>query len=132
VEPGTADLLAYGSMLLLFCVFGFMCTGIMLHVFIRLQKGIGNGAVPMILFLATHETGVTFATWGFLSVGAPIAIPFALQDMGFQLPLGASKGILSADIGMTIDEVKKGSTIKMKEPRLMGRRLAYGCGANGI
>src|SRR3954449_10375570 len=38
----------------------------------------------------------------------------------FRLPLGASKGVLSANIGMTVDEVKKVSTIKMKEPRLMG------------
>jgi hypothetical protein len=34
--------------------------------------------------------------------------------------IGKSKGVLVADIGMTFDEVKQKSTIKLKEPRRMG------------
>jgi hypothetical protein len=120
VQPQIADLIGYGGMLLFFCIFGFACIGLMLHVFIALQIGAGNGQAPMIRFLALHETGVTFAAWGFLGVGASIAIPFALYDMGVRLPLGPSRGVLSADIGMTFDEVRRKSTLKMKEPRLMG------------
>jgi hypothetical protein len=93
----------------------------MLHVFIRLQIRIGNGALPMVRFLADHETGLTLASWSFLSLGILIALPFMLIDLvGLQMPIGASKGVLVADIGMTLDEVKQRSTLKFKEPRLMG------------
>lgn len=119
MDPASADLLAHAAMLVLFCVFGFSCIGLMLHVFVVAQIGIGNGNAPMIRFLAQHERGVTFAAWGFLGAGALIALPFALQDLGLRLPL-RSQGILTADIGMTIEEVKRRSTLRVKEPRLMG------------
>jgi hypothetical protein len=106
--------------LLLFFIFGFSCIGLMVHVFIALQRGAGNGAVPIIRLLAEHETGVTFVFWGFLGLGTLIALPFALHDLvGLQMPIGKSKGVLVADIGMTIDEVRRRSTLKMKDPLLM-------------
>ena len=37
-----------------------------------------------------------------------------------EIPIGSSKGILVADIGMTFDEVKQRSTLKLKPPRRMG------------
>jgi len=120
MDPKSADFMVHAAILLLFCIFGFSCIGLMLHVFVKLQVGIGNRAVPMIHFLASHERGVTFAVWGFLGLGTLIALPFALQDMGMQLPIGRSQGVLSADIGMTLDEVRQRSSVKMKEPRLMG------------
>jgi len=85
-----------------------------------LQMRIGNGGLSMIRFLADHETGVTLAFWGFLGLGALIAMPFALSEMGIQMPLSKSQGILVADIGMTMDEVKARSSLKLKEPRRMG------------
>jgi len=36
------------------------------------------------------------------------------------MPIGRSGGVLVADIGMTFDEVKRRSTMKVKEPRRMG------------
>ena len=105
------------AILLLFCVFGFALIGLMLHVFIALQMRAGNAATPMIRFLAEHERGVTFAFWGFLGLGAMIALPFALADMaGLQMPIGRSKGLLVADIGMTFDDVRRRSTLKIKDP----------------
>ncbi len=118
-DHDTVDLAVKAAMLLFFCLFGFACVGLLIHVFTVLQIGIGNGNAPMIRFLATHETGVTFAAWGFLGFGALIAIPAALLASGFQFPL-RSQGTLVADIGMTIDQVKERSTIKMRDPRHMG------------
>ena len=104
---------AQAAMLVLFCFFGFACIGLMIHVFTVMQvTGIGNGQVPMIRFLRDHEAPVTFAAWGFLGLGTLIAMPFALHDIGFRLPL-RSRGVLVADIGMTLDEVTSRSTIKM-------------------
>src|SRR3954464_3314462 len=78
MDPKSADFIVHAVILLLFCVFGFSCIGLMLHVFVKMQMGIGNGAVPMVRFLAGHERGVTFAVWGFLGLGTLIALPFAL------------------------------------------------------
>ncbi len=88
LEPGTADLPAKGAMVLFSCLFGFWCIGLMLHVFLALQARIGNGAAPMIRFLAAHETGLTFFAWGFLGWGALLAAPFALVDMGVRADIG--------------------------------------------
>src|SRR6266404_2431742 len=100
--------------LLLFCLFGFACLGLMIHVFIVLQAGIGNANLSMVRFLREHERGVTYSVWAFLGVGALIAAPFALHDMGleFKLPVAKAKGLLVADIGMTLDDVQRRSTIQ--------------------
>jgi hypothetical protein len=111
----TADIAVHSAMLLLFCLFGFACMGLMLHVFVVLQTAMGNGGVPVIRFLAQHETGVTFAAWGFLGIGTLIAMPFALADVGMRLPL-RSHGILVANVGMTVDDVRRRSTLHIKEP----------------
>lgn len=118
-DQRTVDMGVKAAILLLFCLFGFSLIGLMLHVFIAMQVGAGNANAPMIRFLADHEAALTFSAWGFLALGTVVAVPFALYDIGFRLPL-RSQGVLSADIGMTIEEVKQRSSIKVKEPRLMG------------
>ena len=121
VDAKTADIATRCAVLLLFCIFGFSCIGLMVHVFVLLQVRIGNAAAPMIRFLADHETGVTLVFWAFLGLGTLIALPFMLKDLiGLEIPLGRSQGLLVADIGMTIDEVKQRSTLKMVDPRVMG------------
>jgi hypothetical protein len=121
MNPDTAGKLTRLGVLLFFFIFGFSCIGLMIHVFVVLQTRIGNAAAPMVRFLADHETGVTFAFWGFLGFGTLIALPFILRDLvGLQMPVGRSNGVLVADIGMTLDEVTRRSTLKMKEPRSMG------------
>jgi hypothetical protein len=117
---GRGSTFAKLAILFFFFIFGFACIGLMIHVFIVLQSRIGNAATPMVRLLSDHETGITFAFWGFLGLGTLIALPFALKDLvGFEIPIGRSNGVLMADIGMTIDEVKRRSTLKFKEPRLM-------------
>jgi len=121
MEQKTAEMLTRGGVLLFFLVFGFSSIGLMLHVFVLLQLRVGNAAAPMIRFLADHETGATLVLWGFLGLGTLIALPFMLIDMvGLEVPIGRSRGVLVADIGMTVDEVKQRSTLKLKEPRVMG------------
>src|SRR5689334_10851800 len=58
-----AGMLTRLSVLLLFFIFGFAGIGLMIHVFIRMQMKIGNAALPMIRFLAQHETGITIGFW---------------------------------------------------------------------
>jgi hypothetical protein len=118
-DAKVAERFAYLFIFIFFCCFGFALIGLMLHAFTALQNGIGNGGAPFIRFLAQHETGITLAVWGFLGVGALIAAPFALYEAGWRLPL-RSRGVLVADIGMTMNEVKQRSTIPWREPTHMG------------
>jgi hypothetical protein len=58
----------------------FLC--VMIHVFVVLQRRIGNSAAPMVRFLTAHETGVTFA------------LPFGLPELiGFEMPYGSRMGM---------------------------------------
>ncbi len=103
--------------MLLFCLFGFACIGLMIHVFVVLQGGIGNANQGMVRFLRQNERKVTFGAWIFLGIGALIAMPFALSDMGVQWkPALKAKGVLVADIGMTLEEVQQRSSIKLATP----------------
>ncbi len=65
----TVDLMTRLAVLLLFFVFAFSLLGLAFHAFVALQIRTGNGADPIVRFLSSHETGLTFAFWGFLGVG---------------------------------------------------------------
>jgi hypothetical protein len=105
MQAATADLLARVAILLLFCIFGFSYIGLMLHVFIVLQVRIGNGEVPMIRFLSGHETGLTFAFWGFLGVGTLIA---AVRARGHGVP-NAARPIPRNPPGRYRDDDRRGA-----------------------
>lgn len=121
-EQKLVDLATRCSVLLLFFVFAFSAIGLAFHFFVYSQTRVAPGVPPIRNFLSENETMLTFSLWGFLGIGALIALPFALQDLvGFQfkLPIGRSRGVLVADIGMTFDQVKQRSTLKIKEPYRM-------------
>lgn len=127
VPDRTAETVTKLGILFFFLVFGFSCIGLMIHMFVVLQVKAGNAAAPMVRFMAEHETGVTIAFWCFLGFGLLIALPFALHDMlGGQMPLASSRGVFVADIGMTIDEIKSRSSLKVPEPRHMGDGSYFG------
>jgi len=121
IPEKTVDVLTKTGIILCFCVFGFACIGLMLHVFVGLQARVGNAGLPMVHFISEHMTAVTLGVWAFLGLGTVIALPFALHDLaGLEIPIAKPKGVLAADIGMTMDDVKARSTFKLKEPRTMG------------
>lgn len=104
--------------ILLFCVFGFALIGLMIHAFVILQGSMGNANVGMVKFLRENERLVTFCAWGFLGLGVLIAIPAALLDSGMLqwTPSLKSEGVLVADIGMTLEQVQKQSTLRLHQP----------------
>ena len=66
------------------------------------------------------------AAWAFLSLGILIALPFMLKDLvGLEMPIGSSKGEPVADIGMTVEEVKQRSTLKLKDLASWGTDRAW-------
>lgn len=98
----------------------------MLRVFLWGQRRIGNEAVPMVRFLADHQSGVVLAMWAVFALGLAVALPAMVADEFFgreaRLWLearwrGPSRGVLTANVGMLIDDVRRGSTLPLAEPR---------------
>jgi hypothetical protein len=52
----------------------------MVRVFVAAQLRIGNGAHPLVAWLARHETAVVRATLGVWTLGALIALPLMIRD----------------------------------------------------
>src|SRR5215475_11966820 len=69
IPEKTVDALTKTGIILCFCVFGFACIGLMLHVFVALQTRVGNGGQPMVRLLSDHMTGITLGLWAFLGLG---------------------------------------------------------------
>ena len=115
VDSKVAERFVYLFIFLLFCCVGVAVIGRMLPAGTALLLRIGNGNASFIQLLARHETGITLAVWAFLGVGTLIAAPFALYEAGWRLPL-RSRGVFVADLGMTIEEVHRRSTIPWQEP----------------
>jgi hypothetical protein len=82
------------------------------------QVAIGNGDVGIVRAVAAHQTGIVIGFWLFLCLGLAIAIPAAIQD-GFFGPvpaaaLGPSQGTLVAAPGMSVEDMQRLSSLKVK------------------
>jgi hypothetical protein len=109
-----------------FLAMGLSAMPLMLRLFLAGQRRIGNAAHPLVRLLAAHETFVVVGFWSMCAVGLAIAIPFAIKD-GFFGPaagawletamIGRSRGVLVANAGMTVDEVRRRSTLAVAEAK---------------
>jgi hypothetical protein len=81
--------------------------------------------VALVRFLADHQTGVVLTAWAVFALGLAIALPAMLTDEFFGRPAklwleaklrGSSRGVLIANVGMPIDEVRRRSTLPLAEP----------------
>jgi hypothetical protein len=122
VTPTLAKILAFG----LFLAMGFAAIPLMLRLFVYGQRRIGNESVPMVRFLADHQTGVVLAVWAVFALGLAIALPAMITDEFFGRPAklwlearlrGSSRGVLTANVGMTLEDVRRRSTLPLPEPR---------------
>ena len=107
-----------------FLVIGFAGLALMIKLFVAGQRWLGNEAHPFVRFVSAHETGIIVGFFVLCLAGLAIAVPAALSDGFFgrdaQVWLarwfrGASKGVLVANVGMNLDEVRRRSTIKVPE-----------------
>lgn len=116
------------AVFMLFLIFAFALIPLLLHVFLSLQERMGNANAGMIRFLRSHENGVVYFVWGFYLLGLLIALPVMWTDFfGFPSYIGRSQGVLRANIGMTLEEVQRGSTLKVAEGKregLTGSRMS--------
>jgi hypothetical protein len=117
----------------LFLLFALGCMPLMMRLFIAGQGSIGNEDLSMVRFLRDHFVAVTFAVWAFMLLGLVIALPVMWTDFfGFsktKTPVGISEGLLRADVGMTLDEIQKASTLQLAPPidvALTGSRQTVG------
>ena len=82
LAPTLAKIVAFA----LFLALGFGAIPVMLRVFLWGQRRIGNEAVPMVRFLAEHQTGVVVAVWIVFALGLAVALPAMLADEFFGRP----------------------------------------------
>lgn len=103
-----------------FLALGFSAMPLMLRVFLAGQRRLGNESHALVRFLGEHETLVILGFWTICLVGIAIAMPVAIKDGFFgrgpavwleTLFVGRSRGVLVANVGMTIDEVRRRSTL---------------------
>ncbi len=122
MTPTLAKIVAFG----IFLAMGFAAIPLMLRLFVYGQRRIGNESVPMVRFLADHQTGVVLAVWAVFALGLAIALPAMITDEFFGRPAklwlearrrGSSRGVLTANVGMTLEDVRRRSTLPLPEPR---------------
>lgn len=82
MTPTLAKIVAFG----LFLAIGFAAVPLMLRLFVYGQRRIGNESVPMVRFLAEHQTGVVLAAWAVFALGLAVALPAMITDEFFGRP----------------------------------------------
>ena len=130
----------------IFIVFAFSLVPTLVKVFVAGQGAIGNADKGFIQLIARHQVGVIFAIWGIWILGIAVALPTMISS-GFFTDLGGGtspttsgagnsdaeiakeiaampvQGTLVAAPGMTVAEMRSGSSLKI-DP---SRRLASVC-----
>jgi hypothetical protein len=71
-------LLIYGF---LFLALAFAAVPIVLRVFTTLQIKIGNGDLPPIQWIRSHESIIAYGVWGMCLLGLIIALPAILKGL---------------------------------------------------
>jgi hypothetical protein len=109
----------------MFVLAGLGAVPLMLRLFLAGQRWIGNGAHPAVRMLDAHQTLIVVGFWSMCLVGLAIAMPFAIKDGFFgpaagawleTLLAGRSRGVLVANVGMTVEEIRRRSTLPVGEP----------------
>jgi len=104
----------------LFLAFGYSTIPLMVKLVLAGQDKIGNADVGIVRTLAAHQTGVIVAFWTLITLGLAIAIPAAIQDGFFDADPAAeiaktpSRGTLVVRPGMTVDDMHRLSSLKIK------------------
>ncbi len=101
-----------------FLAFGFSCIPLMLKLVLAGQVAIGNGEVGIVRAVAAHQTAIVIGFWLFCLLGLAIALPIAIRDGFISEPasaaLGPSKGTLLVEPGMSVDDMKRRSSLQIK------------------
>ncbi len=108
----------------IFLVMGLTAIPLMLRLFLAGQRGLGNESHALVRFLGGHETLVVAGFWSICLLGLAIAIPVMIKDGFFGRAAtvwlegrlaGRSEGVLTVNVGMTLDEVRRRSTLRVPE-----------------
>jgi hypothetical protein len=108
-----------------------------LAVLFVLVLGFAFSAVPVMVLLVTGaqgriggplsalatprwQRGIVFTGWGLMALGTAIAVPAAVllggfDDFGLAADHGEAQGTLVARPGMSVEEIRRGSTLKVND-----------------
>jgi hypothetical protein len=117
----------------IFIAFAFSLIPTMVKLFLAGQTSIGNADKRLIMLVDRHQVALIWTIWGLWIAGLAVALPTIIRvgffsDSGGAGSAGASRddelarqiaatpvqGLLVAAPGMTIDEMIRGSTLKIK------------------
>ncbi|HEX4534451.1 MAG TPA: hypothetical protein VH000_09490 [Rhizomicrobium sp.] len=120
----------------------FAAIPVMVMLVLGFQKQIGNKKVPAVAAAIKRQNFIIYALWGLMALGTVVALPGAYFLGAFNneakpyLPIieqdtniGPSQGMLVARPGMTLDEMKKASSLAIDT---VGQRTPTGAVASGI
>ena len=106
--------------LLFVLVLGFAFSAV--PVMVLLVTGVQGRIGGPLAVLATPrwQRGIVFSLWGLMGLGCVIAIPAAIvlggfDDFGLAVGHGESQGTLVAKPGMSVEDIRRGSTLKVND-----------------
>jgi hypothetical protein len=108
----------------LFLVMGFSGLALMIRVFVAAQRRIGHAEHPIVRLLAQHDTAIILGLFALCVAGLAIAVPAAISDGFFGQDAqrwlegwfrGRATGALVANVGMTLEDVRRRSTVTVPE-----------------
>jgi hypothetical protein len=111
-QPELPVLIAFG---VLFLTFVYALMPLFVHLFVSLQGRVGNAELGPIRWAGANEKRISFGFWGVFTLGLMIAVPAMLLDLGVHWPVGKSTGVLTANVGMSLAEVRARSTLPIGE-----------------
>ena len=107
-----------------FLTIGFAAVPLMLRLFLAGQRYIGNAGHPLVRMLSEHQALVVGGVWCMFAAGLAIAMPVMLRDEFFgpgpriwleTMLAGRTQGVLVANVGMTVEEIRRRSTVPLPE-----------------
>jgi hypothetical protein len=113
---GTASMVAKVLAIVLFLILAFTLFPLLLHLFLVVERGLGNTDVGMVRFLRAHERNVIYTLWGIFIAGLLIALPVMWTDLfGFGKVVPKSQGLIVANTGMPLGETLGRSTFPIPQ-----------------
>ena len=119
---GTARYAVGGVYLLIFVAFGFSAVPVIVKLVLGTQERLGNADVGAVATAIKHQNRIIWIMWGVMGAGMLVAIPAAILGGAFgdapqravnRMFEGSKLGVLAVRPDMSLDELVRGSTLKL-------------------
>ncbi|MBA3810332.1 MAG: hypothetical protein H0X27_01575 [Caulobacteraceae bacterium] len=112
------------ALILVFVLFlgvGFAAVPVIVKTVVGFHNAVGNADLAVVKAVTARQALLIWILWGLMAAGAVVAVPAAILGGMFSPPAGqgppdapgASRGLLAAAPGMTLQEMARRSTLKL-------------------